>query len=216
MQFTTWLLFSVVAFIAIVSPGPAILLSISNSFRFGIRKVVLSSLGNICGLFLLSAAAILGLGTVLKTSTTLFLIIKIIGAAYLIYLGVRQWRSKVDFFDDNEKRNNQRNKIKSNQTFFVEGFLIAMTNPKAILFFTALFPQFIHTDQLLIPQFLIMTFTFMAISFTALVSYGALAVKAKHWLSTGQRAKWFNRMLGSLFILIGVGLLQLKAVRNAL
>ena len=89
--------------------------------------------------------------------------------------------------------------------------MIAITNPKAILFFTALFPQFIHTQQALMPQFLIMTFTFMSISFVTLVSYGALAKKAKRWLSTGQRAKWFNRTLGSLFVIIGVGLLQLRA-----
>ncbi len=213
MQLTTWLLFLVVAFIAVISPGPAILLSISNSIRFGINKVLLSTLGNICGLFLLSTAAIFGLGAVLKTSTSLFLMVKIIGAGYLIYLGVRQWRSKTNFFDGIEKK---EMKIKSNQKFFIEGFLIAMTNPKAILFFTALFPQFINTEQALTPQFLIMTFTFMTISFVALVTYGLLATKAKHWLSTGQRAKWFNRTLGSLFVLIGVGLLQLKADRAAL
>jgi len=211
MQLTTWLLFSAVALIAVISPGPAILLSISNSIRFGVSKVVLSSVGNICGLFLLSTAAIFGLGAVLKTSTTLFLIIKIIGAAYLIYLGIRQWRSKASFFEGVEKTNTQ---TKSNRKFFIEGFLIAMTNPKAILFFTALFPQFINTQLALVPQFLIMTFSFMAISFIALVSYGLLAKKAKKWLSTSQRAKWFNRTLGSLFVMIGIGLLQLKAVEN--
>ena len=213
MQLTTWLLFIVVAFIAVISPGPAILLSISNSIRFGISKVMLSSFGNICGLFLLSTAAIFGLGAVLKTSTSLFLIIKIIGAAYLIYLGIRQWRSKTNFFDGIEKKASQK---KSNQRFFIEGFLIAMTNPKAILFFNALFPQFINTEQAFTQQFLIMTFTFMTISFVSLVGYGVLAVSAKHWLSTGQRAKWFNRTLGSLFVVIGIGLLQLKADRNAL
>ena len=213
MQLTTWLLFLVVAFIAVISPGPAILLSISNSIRFGISKVVLSTLGNICGLFLLSTAAIFGLGAVLKTSTSLFLIIKIIGAAYLIYLGIRQWRSKTNFFDGIEKKETQ---TKSNQRFFIEGFLIAMTNPKAILFFTALFPQFINTEQALTAQFLIMTFTFMIISFVSLVGYGLLATKAKLWLSAGQRAKWFNRTLGSLFVIIGIGLLQLKADKNAL
>jgi len=198
----------VVAFIAVISLGPAILLSISNSIRFGISKVVLSTLGNICGLFLLSTATIFGLGAVLKTSTSLFLMIKIVGAAYLIYLGIRQWRSKTNFFDGIEKKEAQ---IKSNEIFFIEGFLIAMTNPKAILFFTALFPQFINTEQALTPQFLIMTFTFMMISFMSLVGYGVLATKAKFWLSTEQRAKWFNRILGSLFVLIGIGLLQLKA-----
>ena len=210
MEITTWLLFIAVAIIAVISPGPAILLSISNSIRFGIGKVALSSLGNICGLLILSTAAIFGLGAILKTSTTLFMLIKLVGAAYLIYLGIRQWRSKTNFFSAVEAAA-KTNKTKSNKRFFIEGFLIAMTNPKAILFFTALFPQFINTQQALVPQFLIMTFTFMALSFTTLLSYGLLANKAKTWLSTGQRAKWFNRTLGSLFVLIGIGLLQLKA-----
>jgi threonine/homoserine/homoserine lactone efflux protein len=212
VNISTWFLFIAVAFVAVISPGPAILLSLSNSIRFGVSKVVLSSLGNICGLLILSVTAIFGLGAILKTSTTLFLIIKLIGAAYLIYLGIRQWRSKTDFFDGAEKSSIQ---IKSNKRFFVEGFLIAMTNPKAILFFTALFPQFINTQQALVLQFFIMTFTFMIISFVALVTYGLLATKAKYWLSTGYKAKWFNRTLGSLFILIGVGLLQLKVDRHA-
>jgi len=215
MEFATWLLYIVLALVAVLSPGPAILLSISNSIRFGISKVVLSSIGNICGLLILSTAALFGLGAVLKTSTTLFFIIKIIGAAYLIYLGIRQWRSSSNFFG-NIKIRTASEQAKSNRRFFMEGFLIAMTNPKAILFFTALFPQFINTQQALVPQFLIMTFTFMVISFVALVSYGLLAKKAKGWLSTEQRAKWFNRTLGSLFVVIGIGLLQLKAEKSAL
>jgi len=215
MDISTWLLFMAVAIVAVISPGPAILLSISNSIRFGVSKVVLSSFGNICGLLILSTAAIFGLGAILKTSTTLFLMIKLIGAAYLIYLGIRQWRSKTNFFAEINDSNGSE-KIKSNKRFFMEGFLIAMTNPKAILFFTALFPQFINTQQALVSQFLLMTFTFMAISFIALFSYGLLAKRAKRWLSTGQKAKWFNRTLGSLFVIIGLGLLQLKAGRDAL
>ncbi len=215
MEFTTWLLYMAVAIVAVISPGPAILLSISNSIRFGISRVVLSSFGNICGLLILSTAAIFGLGAILKTSTTLFLVIKVIGAGYLVYLGVRQWSSKTNFFSDTENKP-AIEQTKSNNRFFIEGFLIAMTNPKAILFFTALFPQFINTQQALVPQFLIMTFTFMAISFVTLVSYGLLAKKAKRWLSIGQRVKWFNRTSGSLFVLIGVGLLQLKADKATL
>ena len=85
-----------------------------------------------------------------------------------------------------------------------------MTNPKAILFFTALFPQFIKTNTPLAPQFLIMTFTFMAMSFICLMSYGLLASKAKRWFAKGSRTKWFNRTLGSIFVIIGAGVLQLK------
>ncbi len=212
MDITTWVLFMAVGVAAVVSPGPAILLSISNSIRFGISKVVLSSLGNISGLFLLSSAAIFGLGAVIKTSNNLFLIVKVIGAGYLIYLGIRQWRSRSNLFADAKINcNADKGKTKSNKKFFLEGFLIAMTNPKAILFFTALFPQFINTNLSLIPQFLVMTFTFMAMSFICLMSYGLLASKAKQWFSMGERTKWFNRTLGSVFVIIGMGVLQLRS-----
>ena len=217
MEISTWILFIAVGTAAVVSPGPAILLAVSNSVRFGMTKVLLSSLGNITGLFILSSAAIFGLGAVLKTSTNLFLLIKLIGAAYLIYLGIRQWCSKANFFAESssiEQLNKGKPaKKKSNKKIFIEGFLIAMTNPKAILFFTALFPPFIDTTKALPQQFLIMTFTFMAMSFICLMSYGLLASKAKYWFAQGNRTTWFNRALGSVFIGIGVGVLSLKLER---
>ena len=211
MDITTLLLFIAVGTAAVISPGPAILLAISNSIRYGISKVLLSSIGNISGLFLLSSAAIFGLGAILKTSHNLFLIVKVVGAGYLIYLGIRQWQSKKNFFTDTTLvPDGQKIKFKTKKMFFLEGFLIAMTNPKAILFFTALFPQFIKTNTPLAPQFLIMTFTFMAMSFICLMSYGLLASKAKRWFAKGSRTKWFNRTLGSIFVIIGAGVLQLK------
>ena len=211
MELSTWLLFIVVGSVAILSPGPAILLAISNSLQYGFRTVLLSSVGNITGLLILSSAAIFGLGAVLKTSTNLFLILKVVGALYLIYLGVKQWRSKVNYFSDQQQNKQKR---KSNKLIFLEGFLIAITNPKAILFFTALFPQFINLKSDLAPQFLIMTFTFMSISFLVLNTYGLLAYKTKKWFSTHKRVMWFNRTIGSLFVLLGIALLQLKAERS--
>ncbi len=212
MEFTTWLLFSAVALLAIMSPGPAILLAISNSLTHGKRSVYLSALGNEVGIMIVSLSAVLGLGVILQTSTLLFLIIKVIGAAYLIYLGVRQWRSTTNLFDS---KNRQEKLVRSNKSFFLEGLLIAVTNPKAILFFTALFPQFININAAVLPQFLLMTLTFMMLSFLALISYGKLANQAKFWFSTNKRVKWFNRTMGSLFVMIGLGLLQFKAARAA-
>ena len=207
MELSTWFLFIVVASVAVFSPGPAMLLAISNSLQYGFKKVLLSTLGNITGLFILSSVAILGLGAILKTSTTLFLILKVIGAFYLIYLGVKQWRSKSNLFANNQ---NKEKKLKSSRYFFLEGFLIAMTNPKAILFFTALFPQFVNLQSDLAPQFLIMTFTIMSMSFLVLNSYGLLATKAKRWFSTARRVNWFNKIVGSLYIIIGLILLKVK------
>jgi len=213
MDMTTWLTFVLFALVAIITPGPAILLSLSNSIRFGMQKVLLSSLGNICGLLIISSAAILGLGAVFRTSTTLFLLVKIVGALYLVYLGIRQWRSSCSILSNMKQSGNNEKSVKSNSLLFVEGFLIALTNPKAILFFTALFPQFIHTEEALLPQFLIMTTTFMSISFMVLISYGLLANKVKAWFKNETRTRWLNRILGGLFISLGIGVLKMDASR---
>ena len=93
---------------------------------------------------------------------------------------------------------------------FVQGVLVAISNPKAILFFTALFPQFIDPSRPVLIQFIVLTTTFMLYSFIILVGYAMSAQSAKDWLTTGDRAVWFNRISGAVFIAFGVGILRLK------
>jgi len=135
--------YTVVAFFYITSPGPAIFLAINNGIAGKMSNVLISALANILGLFILSTLAIGGLGTIIKASATLFFIIKVIGALYLIYLGIKQFRlvNKISF--ENFKSDNK----KSLSSSFYESFLLAITNPKAIIFFTALFPQFIDFKE---------------------------------------------------------------------
>jgi threonine/homoserine/homoserine lactone efflux protein len=210
MEISTWLLYATVALLAIASPGPAILLAVTNAVTFGVRRVAFSSLGNICGVALVSALAMAGLGAVLKTSALLFALLKLFGAGYLVYLGIRQWRSRTSLF---ARRDDAAVAARSNRQLFVHGFLLAITNPKAILFFTALFPQFLSAKHDLLPQFAIMTGTFMAISFCTLMTYAALARSAGAWFGSERRATAFNRVSGGLFVLLGTGLLRLKSVQ---
>lgn len=91
MTWSTWLSFFLVALITALSPGPAILLAVSNATTQGTRKAMLSSAGNALGILLVSAAAMMGVGTLLKTSATLFFGLKVVGPGYLICLGVKQW-----------------------------------------------------------------------------------------------------------------------------
>ena len=207
MELSTWLLFTGIALIAVISPGPAVLLSVTNSLTHGFTKSVCSSLGNITGIFIVSGAAALGLGAVLKASTLLFAILKIIGAFYLIYLGIRQLNSKNNVFEKGVEpyRNNQQ-KRKS----FVQGMLVAISNPKAVVFFTALFPQFIDLTKPVVIQFFILTTTFMLYSFIILVGYAMGAQSVKDWFAKGGRVMWFNRVSGTIFISFGLGILRLK------
>jgi homoserine/homoserine lactone efflux protein len=211
MELSTWLLFLGIAFVAIISPGPAVLLSVTNSLTHGFTKSILSSLGNITGIFVVSSAAALGLGTVLQASTLLFTTLKSFGAIYLIYLGIRQWKSKHNIFEKSIKTSKfNQGKRKS----FVQGFLVAISNPKAILFFTALFPQFIDLSKPIMIQFIILTTTFMFFSFLILVIYALCAHSAKGWFAKGYRAIWLNRISGTIFITFGLGILRLRN-RNA-
>jgi len=207
MELSTWLLFLSIALVAIISPGPAVLLSVTNSLTHGFTKSVFSSLGNITGIFIVSSAAALGLGAVLQTSTLLFATLKSFGAIYLIYLGIRQWRSKRNMFEKSiEISKHNQGKCKS----FVQGLLVAISNPKAILFFTALFPQFINLSKPIMIQFIILTTTFMLFSFLILLCYALSARSAKSWFVKGDRAIWLNRISGTIFITFGLGILRLR------
>lgn len=174
------------------------------------RVVTLSSSGNIIGLLVLSTISISGLGTLMLASATLFGIVKLIGAFYLIYLGgIRQFRNGKQLYHDNLSINTLEKR--SGFSYFKEGFLLAVTNPKPILFFTALFPQFLNLEYYIFPQFIVMTTIFMLFSFLSLVSYGFLSKTSKSLLMNAKGVSLFQKVSGSLFILMGgIGLLQLK------
>ena len=208
MDFQILTLYAVVSFFYIISPGPAIVLAAYNGATGGMRSVYASSLGNILGLLVLSSLSISGLSAILLTSTTLFVALKLIGAAYLIYLGLKQIRSSNTKAIADNKGGSSENRPPS--SYFREGFLVAATNPKPILFFAALFPQFLNTSLAVFPQFVIMTLMFMLFSLVSLSTYGYLAFRAKTALSNSRISKWFARISGGLFIAMGASLTQLK------
>jgi threonine/homoserine/homoserine lactone efflux protein len=209
MDYQTLLAYTSIAAVSVVSPGPATLLALRNALSFGTRSVVWSSLGNISGLFLLSTASILGLGALLKTSSSLFLAVKILGAAYLIYLGLKQLFNKQALVPSAQTADAQHH-TRSSFSLYREALLVAATNPKPVLFFAALFPQFLDTSAPIAPQFFILTGIFMAISFTSLLTYAALAGRMRAWLLNAAIQRWMNRVLGSVFIGFGAALLLLK------
>lgn len=201
------LAYTVVAFFYITSPGPAVILAIVNGLKANMKVVILSSFANILGLFILSTASILGLGVLVKTSATLFMIVKLIGAFYLIYLGIKFFRNNTAL-QVNENVSKELNR--SYKSYFTESFILAVTNPKPILFFTAIFPQFLDIKSQILPQFFIMTFIFLFISFFSLCLYGYLFKKSKSWFCDKNRMNWFHKITGGIFIFLGIGLLQLK------
>lgn len=204
------LLFAVVSFFYVISPGPAIFLAIVNGMSGNLQAVIFSSLGNILGLFCLSTLSMIGLGPIILASASLFFVIKISGAAYLIYLGFKQFKLSKDL-----KRpviSAQATQARPHQSYFMEGFVLAVTNPKPILFFVAIFPQFLDVGVDLTMQFFTMTSIFMALSLLSLCSYGYAAKSAKKMFLSEKGMKWFHRITGGLFVGMGFSLLQLKPV----
>jgi threonine/homoserine/homoserine lactone efflux protein len=169
---------------------------------------MVSALGNIIGLMFLSILSISGLSALLLASSDLFNIVKLIGATYLIYLGIRQLRSvnKTASKKDGKIMNENRSLI----SYFKEGLLVAATNPKPILFFAALFPQFLDTTYPIVPQFMLMTCIFMIFSFLSLSTYGYLGQRAKGLLLNVNNVKWFHRISGGLFISMGTSIFYIK------
>jgi len=209
MTIETLLTFSAVAGIAIVSPGPATLLAVRNGSAFGLRAAAWSSLGNVSGLFCVSATALLGLGVLLKSSALLFAAVKTLGALYLFYIGLRQLFARTST-PDAAVDAAQRATAPAALRLYREAFLVATTNPKAILFFTALFPQFIDAQAPLLTQFLVLTGIFMAISFSSLLSYAFVARRARHLFVQPLFARWGKRLVGAVFIAFGAALLTLR------
>ncbi|RON69671.1 LysE family translocator [Pseudomonas fluorescens] len=203
------LAFTLVAAIAIASPGPATLMAINNSLAHGQRSAIWSSLGNASGLFCLSAAAMLGLGALLASSEWLFNAVKILGAGYLFYLGIKQLCKKGPMLPDGISDDVNKSKP-TRLKLYKSAFLTAVTNPKATMFFTALFPQFIDQAGALLPQFLILTSIFMALSVTSLSLYAALACRAKGVLTRPALSRWVSRVVGTTFIGFGAAILTMR------
>lgn len=206
MNLDTYLAYCAIAFFTITSPGAAVLLAIHNGMRYDIKAVAISAFGNILGLFILSSIAMLGVGALLQASAVFFLILKVIGAMYLIYLGYKQiFNSPTSLAGEDKLDKVSYSKWK----VFKKGFLLAVTNPKPILFFTAIFPLFLEKSISVMPQFFIMTGTFMTISIISLIGYGYLSNVAKSWFFDEKKLGLFYKFSGSLFILMGFGMLFL-------
>ncbi|KJV10472.1 lysine transporter LysE [Elstera litoralis] len=208
MTLALLLSYTLIAATAILSPGPAILLAIRNSLAHGIGAVLWSSLGNITGLFCLSTASMLGLGVMLQTSALLFGVVKLIGALYLFWIGLRHLFGRASLAALPETTLPHRNP--GALALYREGAALAITNPKPILFFAALFPQFLVSDAPILPQFFTLTGIFMGISFASLFGYALLARQARGVLLKPMIVRWVNRTVGGIFVSFGVLLLTLR------
>ena len=208
MTLETWLYYLLTMLVLTSTPGPSVLFSVSNSLNGGIKKAWFGALGGTTAIFIIMTLSFTGMGVVIMSSEVLFNTVKWAGVAYLIYLGLSAILSKDESFLMDDKSA----KKQSHKATYLSGFIVGASNPKAILFFTALFPQFINPTAALWPQFLILSITFIIFEMTWLMLYAYFASKAMPWLKVKGRAKMVNRITGSLFV--GAGALLATTSRS--
>jgi threonine/homoserine/homoserine lactone efflux protein len=206
MTLSTWWLFVLMTFVVSATPGPNMLLIMSTSARHGLHAAVIAMLGCMSALLVMMTVSAAGLGALLQASPQVFEALRLAGAAYLAYLGVKVWREPVRD-QSRDPGNAPIAEAPSTASFSVlhggiyrQAFLVAASNPKAILFAAAFFPQFINPDAAKLPQFGILLATFTVIEvgwyFVYAISGKSLAV----YLQRATVMRWFNRITGGVFI----------------
>ncbi|AZG10722.1 LysE family translocator [Pigmentiphaga sp. H8] len=197
-----WGLYLSIVLASTLSPGPAVLLAMSNGAAWGCRASVFSTLGNVAGLVTLAVAALIGIGGVLAASGVAYAVLQLAGAAYLVYLGVKKWRAA-----DMRPEAARLGDMPPPASLFTQGLLVALSNPKAILFFLALLPQFIQGDRALLPQFAALTSVLSIFSFAALMGYSMLARAGRRLAPGSGLLAVANRTVAGIFVVLGVSMM---------
>jgi homoserine/homoserine lactone efflux protein len=199
MALNTWLLFLVAVFGLSLTPGPNGLLALSHGALYGHRKTLFTVSGGVLGFTALMALSMLGIGSLLQASTQALVVLKWLGGAYLIWLGIQLWRSPALHLSMATKAPDS-----TGAKLFRQGLLSALSNPKVILFFGAFLPQFLDPHANIAAQFAIMALTFALVEGGVEYLLARLAHRIRPWLQ--RSGKGFNRCCGSLFALMGAAL----------
>lgn len=200
MNLDVWLLYLATVLAFMSTPGPSHLLMLSNSLANGFAKSTATAAGDLSANLLQMVAAALGLASILNSSQNIFIAIKWAGVLYLAYLGIKLiFSAKVDF---------SLAKSRSLSSLYWQGFITSAANPKAVIFFAALFPQFISTEHDLLPQFLALSITYLIVDGIFLCSYGKFAQVFRSQVLVSYQGL-LNKLSGGLFLAAAV-LLGLK------
>ena len=206
MTWQIWLLFVTTEAVLSMTPGPAVLYVLSQAIRRGAAKSVWASWGILSANAMYFALSATSLGAVIVASYKLFFLIKWAGAAYLVYLGLRSFFGKTSVSSLPESADDSR----SGPRILRDGFFLQAANPKALLFFTAILPQFIDAHHNVAFQILVLGISSILVELVILFIYGQLAGRALSTARNPRFEKLTNRIAGSLLIGAGVGLARLR------
>lgn len=202
MTFQNFLLYLFSTCLISAAPGSNMLLAFQFGVNYGVKKTLWTLAGLSVGLLILLTTSLLGLGFISEQAPVLLTLIKIVGALYLAYLGVQAWRNT-----DRELGSNNLHVTPTPARLFKTGVWVSLSNPKAILFFAAFFPKFLNFSAPLMPQYLLLTVSFLIIETFWQLVYTISGKKLAAWLQTGKRLMWLNRVCGLIFIVIAIALI---------
>jgi homoserine/homoserine lactone efflux protein len=199
MQLSVWLTFFLACWAISISPGPGAIAAMSSGLDLGFRRGYFTTFGLILGIWTQILLVVVGLGALIAASGTAFTVLKFAGAAYLVWLGIAQWRAGgrplVAAAGDRPQRT-RRGLVR-------RGWMINAVNPKGTVFLLAVVPQFLDLSRPLAPQYLVIA---ASLSFTDLVvmaGYTAFAARVLRTLDQAHHARWMNRTFGGLFMIAG-------------
>ncbi|MDA8444918.1 LysE family transporter [Paracidovorax valerianellae] len=206
MDLHTWLAFLAAACLIAISPGSGAVLSMSHGLSYGVRKTGATILGLQLGLLLVLVIAGAGVGSLLLASETAFSAVKILGACYLIYVGIAQWRSG----EASPLQGGEAAPAGPWQKRCLTGFLTNATNPKGIIFMVAVLPQFMTDARPLWTQLLAMAATMVVVDMAVMHGYAAGASAMRRLLRSARAMRAQNRVFGGLLVAVGTGLFFVK------
>jgi threonine/homoserine/homoserine lactone efflux protein len=208
MTFETWAAFAAASSILLVIPGPTVLLVVSYALGQGWRTALPMAIGVALGDFTAMTLSMLGLGALLATSATLFTILKWVGAAYLVYLGIKLWRAGGTL--DAAPRTDRVSAAK----MLGHAWLVTALNPKSITFFVAFLPAFLDPKADFLTQMLVFETTFLVLAFANALGYALVASRARQLASNPRAIGAVNKIGGGLLVGAGVATVSFAGSRS--
>lgn len=208
MPFSTWITFVVAAIVIAISPGSGAIMAMSHGLAYGLRRASATVLGLQLGLLLLFFIAGAGVGSLVMASELAFGLAKTIGALYLIYCGVSQWRAAPAAMAGGEGAGSTV--LPSFARRVGIGFLTNATNPKGIIFMVAVLPQFIAKNAPLLPQLAILGATMVFIDCVVMHGYAGLAASMQRYFRDPRAIRKQNHFFGGVLVLVGAALFFVK------
>ncbi|ABK46362.1 Lysine exporter protein (LYSE/YGGA) [Shewanella sp. ANA-3] len=197
MQTETWLLYLFAIVLIGISPGPIAMLSMSHGIHFGKKRSIATGLGSVSAALVLMAASAAGLGAIISASEYGFSLLKWCGAAYLVFLGIKLLLTK----QQGQKLEVTKTEGKGTaKQLYKQAFLVGISNPKDLLFFAALFPQFIDLTAPQMPQLTILALTWALVDFSFVMLYASMANVLAPSLKASNKLHWFDRTSGGVFL----------------